>query len=93
MAESLPQLGRNQTLFSEVNERMSELFGSGACPTEFLCECGRTDCIETIALAREDYEAIRSSPSFFLIAPGHETAGDGIIEENERFALVENESS
>jgi hypothetical protein len=52
MAESLQQLARNQTLFREVNERMSELLEAGACPTEFLCECGQTDCIVTIALAR-----------------------------------------
>ena len=90
MAESLQQLARNQALFREVNERIRELAEvSEACPTEFLCECGRTDCIVTIALDREEYEAIRSSRDSFLIAPGHQTAGEGIIEENERFARVE----
>lgn len=72
---------------------MSELLDAGACPTEFLCECGQTDCIVTIALARAEYEAIRSSPTLFVVAPGHQTAGHGIIDENERFALVENEPS
>jgi hypothetical protein len=36
----------------------------------FLCECGRDDCLEILALSLVDYEAMRNG-EFFIAAPGH----------------------
>jgi hypothetical protein len=91
MSVSLEGLARNQVLFREVNERYLEVAATwGPVPIAFLCECSRLDCDATIELDRDEYNGIRSSSNLFVIAPGHETlAVERIIEENERFTLVE----
>ena len=91
MPMSLERLARNQVLFREVNERVSELAVAGRIdPIAFLCECSRMDCDETIELDRAEYEEIRSSSNLFVITVGHETPEvERITLENHRFALVE----
>lgn len=67
-------VARNQSLFREVNERIGK-FAQGSSShvgAEFLCECGRTSCIEAMPVALRDYEEIRSSARTFLVKPGHE---------------------
>jgi hypothetical protein len=87
---SLDRLARNQVLFREVNERVNEVADDSAVRAEYVCECSREDCIETIELDREEYEGIRSSPNLFVITPGHEVAElDRVVTENDRFTLVE----
>jgi hypothetical protein len=63
MSVSLERLARNQVLFREVNERLREIVGDSATPSEFLCECSKTDCTETITLDADEYEGVRSSPN------------------------------
>ena len=92
-AVSIDRLVSSQVIFREVNERIRELaeqfhLNSGAA---FICECSSGTCVEAIALDFEEYEAIRSSPSLFLIAPGHETPQvETVVETNDRYSLVEN---
>jgi hypothetical protein len=69
------QIARNEALFREVNERVQEVSGGSATETtEFLCECGDSECTETIAMRNEEYEQIRADPLLFAIVPGHEIA-------------------
>lgn len=69
--ESLDRLARNQALFREVNERVEDM-ASGRGPVEFLCECSRTDCIETIELTVAEYEQVRADSARFVIKTGHD---------------------
>ena len=91
MKVALERLARNQVLFREVNERLAEVADAwSTVPTEFCCECSRMDCDEMIELDPTEYEGVRSSSNLFVIAPGHETLEvERIIEENDRFTLVE----
>ena len=87
MAAPLVSSARNQLLFREVNERIREVLDSQEDSTEFLCECTRDDCTETILLSLEEYDRIRSSPNHFLAEPGH---GRGrIVHQTDRFVTVE----
>jgi hypothetical protein len=87
MAAPLVSSARNQLLFREVNERIREVLDSQEDSTEFLCECSRDDCTETILLSLEEYDRIRSSPNHFLAEPGH---GRGrIVHQTDRFVRVE----
>jgi hypothetical protein len=92
MSVSLERLVRNQLVFREVNDRIREVtegFGV-ADPIDFICECSREDCTETVSLAVEEYEGVRSSPTLFVIVPGHETPEvEQVVDANERFMLVE----
>ena len=59
-------------------------------PIDFICECSREDCTETVSLAVEEYEGVRSSPTLFVIVPGHETLEvEQVVDTDERFMLVE----
>jgi hypothetical protein len=92
MPLSLERLVRNQLVFREVNDRIREVRGKFDLQgsTDFICECSREDCTEAVSLAPGEYEAVRSSPTLFVIVPGHETLEvEQVMEVNERFMLVE----
>ena len=92
MSVSLERLVRNQVVFREVNDRIRELREKVELPgaTDFICECSREDCTETVSLPVDEYESVRSSPTLFLIVPGHETLEvERVVDVNDRFMLVE----
>lgn len=85
---------RSQAAFREVNERIEEVvngFGFDADGCEWLiCECGNPACVQPIALTRAEYERIRQHASRFVVALNHENPEtESIVEENERFVVVE----
>ena len=88
MANSPEQLVRSQILLREVNERIAEASSSAGDLPEFLCECSRNDCIETLALSLPEYERIRSSPNLFVIAPGHAKHDSHLVEKTRHLELV-----
>jgi hypothetical protein len=92
MSVSLERLVRNQLVFREVNDRIREVTQAlgVADPIDFICECSREDCTETVSLAVEEYEGVRSSATLFVIVPGHETPEvEQVVDANARFMLVE----
>ena len=82
----------NERIFREVNERIRELAEQFDLKSAvFLCECGTENCGEFIALDFDQYKAIRSLPTLFVVAPGHETPKvEKVVETNDRYTLVEN---
>jgi hypothetical protein len=88
----LIRLARNQALFREVNERVAKVtieFAADA-PISFVCECSDTDCATQIELSADEYESVRSVPTWFAIAPGHEIGEiEDVITANGRYATVE----
>ncbi len=70
------RLARNQTIFREVNERVAELAQGqlGAEPLEyqFFCECSDTSCVDRLELTLGEYESLRATSTWFVIAHGHE---------------------
>ena len=91
MTVSTDRVVRDQLVFREVNERIHEL--AEQCDLEaaiFICECSTEDCGEFMALELDEYKAIRSSPTLFVVAPGHETLKvENVVETNDRYSLVE----
>jgi hypothetical protein len=55
----------------------------------YLCECDEECCTTIIRLTLAEYEAVRSKPRQFFIAPGHQSADDRVLEEHERYTLVQ----
>ena len=88
----LTRLVRNQALFREVNERVERVaseFASDA-PISFVCECADPDCVTQLELSIAEYEGVRSEPTRFVIAPGHEiTETETVIGGNGRYKTVE----
>ena len=83
---------RSQALFREVNERIEQLagdFGSDG-HNPLICECGNPECTEQIELSPAEYEGVRAHASRFVVALNHENPEtESIVEQNERFAVVE----
>jgi hypothetical protein len=79
---------RNQALFRELNERIAELQQSRTF-IEFACECSDTNCADAIALSLDEYEAVRRFSTRFVVAPDHVGAGDPVLAQNDRYAIVE----
>jgi hypothetical protein len=86
---------RTQSLFRNVNERVqdvNEAFSIAIPHGDWVCECAKESCSERISLSMEEYEAIRSSPIRFAIAPSAEhffSELEVVVEKNERFWVVE----
>ena len=68
---------------------------SASAPTDggmssFRCECGDSDCTCAIRLTAAEYESVRTYATHFAIARNHENPeSEQLVEEHERFAVVE----
>jgi hypothetical protein len=80
---------RNHSLLREVNERIFVLTDPSVT-TEFHCECGSNACTQTIHPSLLEYERIRSSPTSFIIALGHDLPEfENVIEVCDRYEVVQ----
>ncbi len=81
---------RTQSLFREVNERIETITSEHrVVEGEILCECTNSACLETILLTLDDYEAVRSIPTHFIVAPGHDVPEiERVVTTNARYTVV-----
>jgi hypothetical protein len=95
MTDREAKLAKNEVLFRGVNERVSEVKGELPDPgaeekIDFICECGRADCIEQVQLTRVEYERVRANPAQFVVKPGHEIDEvEGVVFEGHGYVVVE----
>jgi hypothetical protein len=86
---------RNQSLYRQVNESVSELneafdalvpFGS------WVCECADEECFGAIEMTHEEYEAVRAVATTFLVRPDDAHVFpevENVTERHERYWVVE----
>ena len=80
MEARLTRLAKNEALFREVNERISDIsqeLAPGAAHPELIdgliCECSDPECLERVgSLTITEYEGIRGDPRRFIIVAGHQ---------------------
>jgi hypothetical protein len=92
MQERSQRLAANEAVFRAGNEAIDVNRAVGANEERlYLCECGVDSCFQRVALTKEEYEAVRSHPARFFVVLGHEdvTAGEIVVEESSRYAVVE----
>jgi hypothetical protein len=93
MPRTAEGFARNEALFREVNERVLEVnkdFETTDGLLNFICECGREECVDPVPLTLAEYEAVRSHPTHFVLVPGHEgPLVEAVIARTDRFAVVE----
>ena len=95
MTEREARLAKNEALFRGVNERVKEvkgeLGGAGSGnKIDFICECGRGDCVAQVQLRLKEYEEVRANPAQFLLKPGHETVlVERVVREENGYVVVE----
>jgi hypothetical protein len=84
------RVARNEALFRRVNERIEEINETLAGESDFLCECGSDDCTAPVSLTLSEYEQVRSNPTHFLIAHGHDVVDvERVVRKTDRYAVVE----
>ncbi len=92
------RIARNEHWLRQANERIErasktladEGFGRDRDEVEFMCECGRRLCPETIPMTVAEYESAHAQPDRYVIVPGHETpALERIVESHGRYDVVE----
>ena len=84
------EVRRNQALVAEVNKRIAEItVEQREAKSDFLCECGRSDCGELITLDLDEFRAVRRDDRRFAIVPGHLVAEvDSVEESRSRYDVV-----
>jgi hypothetical protein len=92
--ERAERIARNDSTFRDANERIDDVaqtiddYRGTLLP--FLCECADLSCTDIVRLTGEEYEEVRRRPTSFLTVPGHEDdEATSVVEENDRFAVVE----
>jgi hypothetical protein len=82
---------KNQALFRDVNERVVEAAeGFEAEQCEAFCECSVVSCAKMIQITPHEYNSVRSRGDRFALIAGHDDpAVERVVEENERFVVVE----
>jgi hypothetical protein len=85
------RLAANEAIFRAGNERIDSMLGGQGGTTAYMCECGNAECFQMLDLTNQEYEDVRSHPARFFVVSGHEdlTAGEVVIDEGERFTIVE----
>jgi hypothetical protein len=67
------KMARTEAAFREVNEAIAATAARfDAEETDFVCECADPGCAHRLNADLEDYEQVRSEPTRFMLAPGHE---------------------
>jgi hypothetical protein len=98
MERRLTRLAKNEALFREVNERISEItqeLGSGADNREpidgLVCECSDPECLEKLGpITIAEYEGIRQDPRRFIIVAGHQAADvEDVVDRQPTYWTVE----
>jgi hypothetical protein len=87
----MERLARNQAVYREVNQRITELVDEPASQKiDFLCECSNESCAETVALTLAEFQQVRGDPTTFAIVPGHETpAIEKVVTTHSGYLVVE----
>jgi hypothetical protein len=87
------QIGLNEAVFREVNERiesLAETFDLKSEPLDLVCECGDAACVQRITMSHAEYEQLRSDPRQFAVHPGHEIPGvETVVCKRKGYHIVE----
>lgn len=98
MEARLTRLAKNEALFREVNERISDItqeLAPGAAHPDLIdgliCECSDPLCMERIGpLTIAEYEGIRRDATRFIIAAGHQAEDvERVVERQPTYWAVE----
>jgi hypothetical protein len=86
------RLAKNESLFRDLNENISDLASTlgGTAPFEFICECSTSGCYERLSLTLAEYERVRQDGTHFLLADGHEDIEiEQVVSDHGTFVVVE----
>ena len=86
------RIGENEAIFRAANERMADWEERDRVEALelYFCECADPTCTQKVRLRGSDYERVRSDPTHFIVAPGHQVADvETVLESHPDWVLVE----
>jgi hypothetical protein len=87
------RIALNDSTFRAANEQIANYASDHEFVEQvpFICECATESCFAVVDLSLAEYEEVRSSPTRFFVASGHQgSEGDvTMLEDRERYVLVE----
>ena len=87
------RIALNDSTFRAANEQIADYASDHEFVEQvpFICECATESCLVVVDLSLAEYEEVRSSPTRFFVAPGHQgSEGDvSMLEDRERYVLIE----
>ncbi len=90
------RLAKNESLFREQNERIAPhnavYVWVNPAFADWICECADEGCSVPVRLTVAEYEAVRTKPTQFLVAPSEDHVfpdAECIIRREERYWTVE----
>jgi hypothetical protein len=87
------RIARNDSTFRAANEKIAAYAGDHGFVDQlpFICECATESCLAVVDLSLTEYEEVRSSPTRFFVAPGHQgSEGElGMLDDRDRYLLIE----
>ena len=89
------RIASNDSTFRDANEKIAKAAGEYEFVEKapFICECATESCTEIIPLSLAEYDEVRSAPTRFFVAPGHQ-ACEGVVsllEDREGYVVLEKE--
>ena len=92
MTDRDARIAKNESISREINEGIDEAMSS-LSPEGFarmVCECGRTDCEELVAITPAEYEDARRDGRRFVVVKDHVIRDvEHVVAVTERYVVVE----
>ena len=89
MDERERRIAENEAYWRQLNELSPPEPGM---LNAVFCECGRLECSVRVRMTAAEYDVVRSRPTTFVVALGHElTDVEHVVESTERYRIVEKE--
>ena len=89
------RIARNDSTFREANEKIARAASDyeRVEHVPFICECATESCTVIVNLSLAEYEEVRSSPTRFFVAPGHQPSEGlvSLLEDRESYVVLEKE--
>jgi hypothetical protein len=79
----------NEAIFRRANQAIAHNMPESEPMLPLICECGTSDCLEAIEVTPTEYEAVRSHPARFVVSVGHQDETEMVVDEFDRFSVVE----
>jgi hypothetical protein len=87
------RIARNDSTFRAANEEIAAYANKHefAERVPFICECATESCMTVVNLSLAEYEEVRSTPTRFFVAPGHQGSEGTVsmLADRDRYVLVE----
>lgn len=85
------RIALNEDAFRKVNEAIERAADAVPSddPLDFVCECGRKECQDTIRVKPEDYRIARKDSAAFVVRPEHDIPdAEDVVERRTEYWVV-----